>query len=145
MGADLIIVAFSEPHDKNNQPLGYEAAAPTLHARIDALDAEQILGPFENLALGLGVRLDENREEWLDAFYEEFDDAIGLTPENWVRKRLHEFVDQELFRSHRATTHELVSGHWIIIHGGTSWGDSPSDEWDAYCAFAESGVTEEAI
>lgn len=53
-------------------------------------------------------------------------------------------VENGIEHRHLYATPYIVPGWTVWITGGDSWGDSPSDEFDLFAAFLDSGLAEAA-
>lgn len=139
MGADLIMAALVI--DKDEEP-DFGAG----HAWIDALTVEQLDEIYEH-----------REEDYFDEADEEYvDDDGALTEKAYdeLRKRGHAAVDKlvkmlDPDNYYRDVTSIEVRGARVILSGGMSWGDSPTesseDIWGAGQFFVEGGSLLEAM
>jgi hypothetical protein len=88
-----------------------DLGADEYRRRIDALDPDDV-GSIADELLG-DERDDDEAREWLK----------GLVAE--VADERRDTIRMELF------------GHAVIITAGMSWGDDPTDAWQAVCALSE--------
>lgn len=108
MGADLILTWADLPY----QPAGDDDSGDFITANVAIL--------HERIASASDAALADVYEEWQG---EDPDDAEG----DWraeTRARLTEAVDELLVEGSRDMTFAFMHGVWVVIAGGTSWGDS---------------------
>lgn len=112
MGADLILTACELPI-----PLD----ADLLRSRVAELDDERLAYVYDMV---LGERVDDEREDdW----------------QNAVRELILQGIECAVGSLRDCTIIE-VHGIRILITGGMTWGDTPTDSYDAVSALAASGV-----
>lgn len=116
MGADLLIIALPAPTADRDE----------LHRRVDALDEESLSRTVEYMH---GMSGEEYEAELFDGTWQDY-----------VRTYLKDAVDVLLSEDRRDTTTITVGSETIVLAGGMSWGDAPSDAYDYLNALAESGV-----
>ncbi len=113
MGADLLLARIKR--------VPIEGA----HRRIDDLDDENLNRAWE---YATGDILDPDDEYFADHRAEAVEWFHGAA--------------ESVFNSpeSRNVIHETIGGEEYVTAGGTSWGDSPCDEFDYICALLETGA-----
>lgn len=127
MGADLLVAAYRSPTTKDGEPAkrGPELAAE-LKRRWDAIPVE---GQGELLEI-LGLDATEPGE-W-ENLSNEVCELIGDEhAEPYGRRR--DVVDM------------CFDGKWWTLTGGPSYGDGPTEAYNAVSAIANAGITEEPV
>lgn len=79
-------------------------------------------------------------EEWPTSFTERFSDEIAIGPMVETLLDNLETLEQAWSGHHREAAFMEVCGRRLIVTGGLSWGDSPTDLMDVIDNLLESGV-----
>ncbi len=109
MGADLILTWADLPV----QPQGNDDAEDFLSANVALL--------LERIAAASDKALTSVYEEWQGEDPDDDDDGDWRAE---TRARLVEAVNELLVEGSRDMTYAFMHGLWVVIAGGTSWGDS---------------------
>lgn len=105
MGADLILTWADLPiQPEGDQPPDLEGNIALLLERIETATDDQLVSAYEEWQ---GEDPDED-EPW----------------QNEMKARLKGAVTELLVDGSRDMTFALIHGRWMILAGGTSWGDS---------------------
>ncbi|MBN9605007.1 MAG: hypothetical protein J0G30_00135 [Actinomycetales bacterium] len=144
MGADLLLTSMAAPHLEGSPTarIGDELAARVGHQRIDQFDLAAWADlDLEELALNLGIR------EWQDPDDpqpEQYPAAARDQLVQDVRAALHAALEAVV--GYRRDVAEMqFGGRYYWITGGMSWGDTPTEAYEAIAALNWIGLFEDPI
>lgn len=122
MGADLLVAWAAWPRDKHGNDIPADRLQERILEDIATLDDESLANVFEY----------SQGEDPLEVEEEQGTGAAEAEWGDWretARERLRQGVT-DLFGDMRSTIYFEVRGVRVLMAGGTSWGDSPSDGYD---------------
>jgi len=126
MGADFMVAVCRFPHMHNGKLL---SESPQLASLLKERAAEL---PIESL------------NECMEYMY--CDSKTTNTPEANCRNQLADYIDLVFTDSScRESALIMLDGTQWLITGGMSWGDTPTEIYDAIICLDLSGITEEPI
>jgi len=129
MGNDLLIATLAIPTVVLDEDGPDWTAARAFVSTMSADELNRVLEQWR----GEPLREDENGELDLADGRKEMLDLVERVKEATASEHRHLY-----------STPYIVPGWTVWITGGDSWGDSPSEEFDLFSAFLDSGLAEAA-
>jgi hypothetical protein len=139
MGADLLIAGMAAPWHWGRAPWEYQEdiAREVGHRRIDAFPLEHHQELVDELAQNLGLDDDATG-------HGAEDDAEQQALISRIRGALHEALNEVLGERRDVSAIEF-GGRTYWLTGGLSWGDSPTEAFDAIAALDSIKLFDEPI